>query len=459
MCAFQNSRSLVPLKTPLTTLYEQDEGIGTAASTETSVNGSGDPSALMRAEDAKSQLFSAFANLDLSDQYDAVLTGLCAKILDNKALSEDDCKVAIRDPIQLMEEMNGKNIPASPRSLMALIDATIRTQDAKSMASVLSLCIRNPRGIRQFGAEQSSILQLPSTPTTKVRCPDGSMKTRTERLDNAAKIPVDEREKEVAYALAFGGLVAFTGLVNLFGMDDITLYTNTLLLLTVSVGLVDNFYDLLRTGSSMVAGQIQKDEKDKNKKFNLPEKDSLPLGLGTGKLTGSTIRGLARLLTVDAEREAECEAAAFFAAYSLGLPCFAFQPNAFEGSVLTVESMQDDNDLSPLLSSSGILRMLVWLMAPVAMESSKHSQLIMSDPREAAGFLARLEEVASNDPSMTNELWFTNDVKERKDLLQWAFTEADLLLRDNRKSVKEISDRLTGGAATIADCVAAVEGW
>jgi hypothetical protein len=35
-------------------------------------------------------------------------------------------------------------------------------------------------------------------------------------------------------------------------------------------------------------------------------------------------------MNVDTERECECEAAAFFAAYSLGLPCFAFRPNALE---------------------------------------------------------------------------------------------------------------------------------
>lgn len=72
----------------------------------------------------KSQLFTAFTSLDLTDQYDAVLTGLCAKILDDRTMDEDTTKVALRDPIQLIEEMNTKNIPASPRSLMALIDVS-----------------------------------------------------------------------------------------------------------------------------------------------------------------------------------------------------------------------------------------------------------------------------------------------------------------------------------------------
>ena len=79
---------------------------------------------LILSDDAKSQLFSSFAALDLSDQYDAVLTGLCAKILDNNALTESDTQITLQDPIQLVQEMNQKRIPASPRSLMALIDVS-----------------------------------------------------------------------------------------------------------------------------------------------------------------------------------------------------------------------------------------------------------------------------------------------------------------------------------------------
>ena len=73
----------------------------------------------------QSQLVSAFTALDESDQYDAVLTGLCAKILDNPSKSGDQVTVALQDPIQLLQEMNGRRIPASGRSLMALIDVRI----------------------------------------------------------------------------------------------------------------------------------------------------------------------------------------------------------------------------------------------------------------------------------------------------------------------------------------------
>ena len=70
----------------------------------------------------KSQLASAFSALDESDQYDAVLTGLCAKILDQPSEDLGQVIEALQDPIQLMEEMNSRRIKAGSRSLMALID-------------------------------------------------------------------------------------------------------------------------------------------------------------------------------------------------------------------------------------------------------------------------------------------------------------------------------------------------
>jgi hypothetical protein len=78
---------------------------------------------LLSMKSLQSQLASAFTALDERDQYDAVLTGLCAKILDTpKGTPEDPTAQTLRDPMQLVEEMNTRRIKASPRSLMAFID-------------------------------------------------------------------------------------------------------------------------------------------------------------------------------------------------------------------------------------------------------------------------------------------------------------------------------------------------
>lgn len=94
--------------------------------------------ALVALGDARASLLnSAFEALDENDQYDAVLTGLCSKIIDGK-ISTNPEKVAkeatltqtqlamerMKDPLRLVNEMNQRRVKASTRSLMALIDVS-----------------------------------------------------------------------------------------------------------------------------------------------------------------------------------------------------------------------------------------------------------------------------------------------------------------------------------------------
>ena len=312
------------------------------------------------------------------------------------------------------------------------------------MAQVLSLCSRNG-GVSQFGTFQTDVTPLPTSPTSRVKCPDGSTKTRNDRLADLPDVPTDDRGTEITSALAVASVLGFCGVVNVLGFDEISPYTTLVSTVVVLVGIVDNFYDIMKFGASTFAG---------DKIGELPKK--LPLGLGSGQITGTVVKGFTRLLQVDTERECECEAAAFFAAYALGLPCFSFRPNSLEAAVLVAESGRKENAIDPLLTNNGVMKMLIWLMAPVAMESSKHPQLILSDPREAQGLLKRLEQSSNVNPA---DLWWVDEPQEREDMLKWAYTEADLMLRRNQALVSEISQRLTGGAATVGDCVAAMEGW
>jgi len=312
------------------------------------------------------------------------------------------------------------------------------------MARVMSLGRKNG-GVSQYGNLQGELIPMPVSPLSKVRCPDGSTKTRYERLQSVAEIPTDDRVFEVTSALAVSGLIGFCGTVNVLDLDAISPFTTIVWVLILTVGLTDNFYDLAKFGVKTFA---------KDKLGDLPEE--LPLGIGSGTISGTVVKGFNRLLKVDTERECECEAAAFYVAYTLGLPAFSFRPNALEAAVLVAESTQNDNQLAPLLSNNGIMKVLVWLMAPAAMESLKYPELIQSDPREADGFLTRLE---NSNLVNKEELWWMGDDQERNDLLKWAYTEADLMIRRNMDAVAQISQRLTGGAATVADCVAAVEDW
>ena len=360
------------------------------------------------------------------------------------------------------------------------IQAAVKTEDPSLVATTLSLSRKNGV-IKQYGVLQSDLTAMPPNPTGRVRCPDGKTRTREERLIAVPDVPTDDRGIEIFSALSvlsFGGFDVFS---NWIGLDDIYPYTNALAAIMILVGVVDNFYDVISFTARMMKDKVE---------INVPEKGSLPLGLGTGKTTGTVVRGLIRVTSPETLRECECEAAAFYAAYTLGLPCFAFRPNALEGAVLVAESLKtassggnkqnnsNDQGLDPLLSNIGIMKMLVWIMSPAAMESSKHPQLIVSDPREGEGLLVRLEdrsELLVDGKGSPIDLWWTDGgseegdagkgrkspaaIRERLDMIKWAYTEADLLLRNNKGTVDELTDRLASGAATIGDLVAVVEGW
>jgi hypothetical protein len=110
-----SSRSMATSPT-LLNMADSDNNDGAAASPQQGLVAMG--SAL------QSQLASAFSQLDESDQYDAILTGLCAKILDDSSLKGDEVISALQDPLNLLEEMNTRRVVAGSRSIMALVDVS-----------------------------------------------------------------------------------------------------------------------------------------------------------------------------------------------------------------------------------------------------------------------------------------------------------------------------------------------
>ena len=344
------------------------------------------------------------------------------------------------------------------------------TQNAKAMASVLSMALKNG-ALSYYGSQQANITPLPSSATAFV---SQTTMTRAERLAKISNVPTDDRAQEVTSALAtisvVGGCLILQGVGNGLGLEELTPYTSLVLYGIAGLGIVDNFYDAIQTFTGFVVKMNSDRLPDAVKNAKGLDKESLPFGLGSGAVTGTVVKGLTRLWAVDTERECQCEAAAFYAAYSLGLPCFGFRSNALEAAILTFESSKNEEDadkaLDSLLSDTAVMKMLIWLMAPVAFESSLHPQLISSDPREARGYLQRLGEKASafdaedavND-ILRVDLGKKASEEEIEDLLKWAYAEADLLLRENKSIVNELSERLIGGASTLGDCAALLEEW
>jgi len=425
-----------------------------------------------------SLLTSAFSALDDRDKYDTVLTGLCAKVIDGSSSGdEEEARMGMKDPIQIMGEMNASRIVAGQRSIMALIDATVLTSDARIMAKVLSLSIKNG-AISTFGDLQAVVTPFPrSSPSGNMFQFGNKNKELIERLNNLPSVPDDDRAAEVTSAASFSAIVMACFGVNAiggwFGLEELAPYTNLFLGLMVTTVVIDNFFDVIVGGGSMIAKMNEDKLPEGAKKINAPKKEEMPLGLGSGSMTGTVVRGLGRLLSANTERDCQCEAAAIFTAYSLGLPCFAFRPNALEGAALVLESMsggeseiESENseiygELDNLSSDAGLLKVLIWLMAPVAMENGKHSVLISSDPRESDGFLRRLREKSDEMEWAQKELAgvLPEDDEQAASYIRWALAEADILLRDNNRIVEQLAEALAGGAATVGDCVAILESW
>jgi hypothetical protein len=232
----------------------------------------------------------------------------------------------------------------------------VKVEDPRVMAAILSAAIANG-AVRRYGSLQSDISPVPL-----------NVKQKQDRLQKLADVPTDNRAKEVASALSTSGLLGVCFLWNaaesilginnngeqLLGSDDYswitalvssTSYSSIVIGTVVTVFVVDNCFDVLRTGSQFLLESKAMPDSVRDKEWSslLPSKDAMPLGLGSGQITGTVVAGLGRLINVDTERECECEAAALFCAYSLGLPCFAFRPNALEVSNNTTQCNQITN--------------------------------------------------------------------------------------------------------------------
>lgn len=410
-------------------------------------------------------LSEAFDALSESDKYDAVLTGLCAKILDSKENSND--KNSIDGPLNLMKEMISRKVQASTRSVCALIDVATQSEDVWTVAQTMSTCTP----VRTQASDRMYIIQyFGSLQQEQQKALDSFSKTGD--LSKLPQIPKDERAKEIATSASFLAWMATCLVLSKsvgsgpLLIDESNAFQNSLLQAFASLGfnasllllLLDNIYDVIRNVARF--------------KIDLPEK--LPLNLGKGQITGVITRGFTRLFATDSQRDCECEAAAFYTAYALGLPCFAFRSNALEAANLLFESVQPPKiitptsaaaALNPLLSQSGIVKILIWIMSPVAMESMKHTQLISSDPREGYGFLKRIKEKCTTFDVSREEVnnlltyWGPTSQDYEENLIQFAFMQAQILLRENKSQVSLLTDRLCSGTATVGDCVAVLEEW
>jgi len=181
-------------------------------------------------------------------------------------------------------------------------------------------------------------------------------------------------------------------------------------------------------------------------------------------------RGFARLdqgpLSKNMQRDCAFESASFLLGYLLGLPCCADTPcverplqmlkQSGKQLSLTLTELLDHEPSTDLSSARLTDRILIWLLAPAAMESSSASdgQVGHSSPNFAMDFLraARRQEVL-HGVNVQQGGWVLEDDDAR---VRWAFAEAKALLRQHANLREELQELLAIGTS-FGECVMKVE--
>eukprot|EP00934_Nitzschia_sp_Nitz4_P008598 Nitzschia sp. Nitz4//scaffold290_size23356//8560//9821//NITZ4_008488-RA/size23356-processed-gene-0.26-mRNA-1//-1//CDS//3329546093//8588//frame0 len=383
-----------------------------------------------------SRLSFAFQSLNEKDQYDAVVTSLCERVMNQGNVS------ALNEPLELVEEMNRRHIQAKYRTLTTLIDASTTLEDPKEMSHVMRVLV-GTGATKEYGLLGRDISPFPVLQSKKER--------HRMVLDSLKDVPSDNRHMEMTSALALAGAIVMCWVVPSLG-DCTTLspYIYVVWPMIVAFFALDNFYELITGGMSLLSDEFAQ---------KLPP--ILPLGIGSGGTTKAILRGFQRLGPIDVERDCYCDAAAIVVAYGIGLPFYSFRPNGLEAAVIVAESADPKNRHKysrSLLTRDGILRILVWMMAPVVAEQGRYGHTINSNPREAELFLQRLE---FTNLFPKKDIWWLDQegLLCRSDLLKWACQEASQLVEHHEWRISDVAKRLSTNSATIGDCVAAMEEW
>jgi len=350
----------------------------------------------------------------------------------------------------LYNEMIKRSLKPTIKSTEYLINSCATFTNSVKLGRSLQLS-KASGNLKVFGAANSII----TTPVTSIQ---------QTKLIGSVTLPYDNRDEEVLYAGVISGIgIVYIGmqLIATFN-DDVHLYATLL-------------------GCS-AAGIIALD---------LISRDS--------KGMKSAISGFDRLVLRDNDRVMHCDSAAFLVGYLLGLPCFPFKPDTVEALKLIrdhpesleiykqplaigkskgtisnkkiTDIVKDTNptfDLPSLPNNSNDIislgRLLIWLMAPVAAENMKYGKLIVSDarkPRNLVNILSNIQKNASSSGSNKDiDKYIIKVPRSNEDcdvLLQWAYYEAESLIKQYGDILEDVCDYLNTGSSSVGECVMLIE--
>jgi len=173
-----------------------------------------------------------------------------------------------------------------------------------------------------------------------------------------------------------------------------------------------------------------------------------------GRFSGVVSRGLSRLFERDIQRECAAESSSFLLGYLLGLPCLAFSPTAYQPLDMVAASAEPLSELTQGGAPRLLDRLLIWLMAPVAVESLLYKETLQSDPALPLRLLQaarRREATLGIDPNQGG--WSAEEDEARA---KWALAEARTLLKRYSGLREQLQERMVSGVSA-GDCVLLIE--
>lgn len=344
-----------------------------------------------------SALEQVLESLPAEEKYNAVLLSLLAK--------EKDGSQGAAYVLELVSEMSAKQITMSGAAVKALVDAAVGAGGIEVLTDSLA-------GARENGACRSF-----ATPQLRI-----SDRPSNRDLGRLAKVPSDERGVEVgaAAALCLGlGAVLILELAHVLDGD---VAAPPLPLVAVLLG------------GAWGADRYAR----------------------SGELFGLIGRGWMRLFSRDLIRESAVESASFLLGYLLGLPCCAFAPTAFKPvDMLGLNGRNGRNGRKLGGAARLVDRILIWLLAPVALEASQYrGELLQADPTLAPQFLGAVRRrQATADVDVDQGGWSASEDEVR---VRWAYAEARQLLQRYASVREALQERMAAGVSA-GECVLLIE--
>lgn len=453
---------------------------------------------IIKADIYDSKLAMLLETMSETEKYDILIQSYGANILEssNKNITE------LKTMTSLFAEMLQKAIQPSERATKSLLDAASKFGSCDKVGRALQLSKASGL-IRAYGVGNGKLI----TPVTSAK-----------NADFLPEFPKDDREKEILYAGGVATIAASWVALQGLSVFDNDLHNWATLVASgaIAIALADVFARNQVGVKAAIAGFDRLLLKD-----NMRDADGDSAAFVVGYLLGlpcfcfrpDVTEALKLILDHRSSMEAYQQTALPTGRSPFGSTSVRVDkaPQTEQNMIQSVMSALSSGSFIGLGSGSGssagagrsgagtglmlfsqptadveydvfgVGRVLIWLMAPVAIETLKYGKTITSDPKRAGRFLSVLEELLkqrrnsdlqngsegeTDQQNKQNRPWnrspkpllvLPEPGQDREAFLRWAFYEATVMVQQNADLLEAVRGYLQTGTATVGEVALLLE--